>query len=66
MINTVIETEVMSLVFSARMSVAYIARGGVTETTTVRISVDELVQTRRTVHLLRDQHHQLHVYCGQV
>jgi hypothetical protein len=57
--NMVIETEVLSLVFSARMSVAYIERGGVTEMMTVRISLDELVQTKRIVHPLCN--HQFHM-----
>jgi hypothetical protein len=61
-----IETKGLSFVFSARMSVAYIVHGDVTEMMTVRISLEELVQMRRTVHPLCSQHHQLRIYCGQM
>lgn len=50
---------VLFLVFSVRMSVAYTVHGDVMETMTVMIALAKLVQMRRTVHPSYDQHRQL-------
>jgi hypothetical protein len=64
----VIETNVLFLVFSAGMIVAYIVHGDVMETMTAMINLmEELDQMRRIVQSLSDHHHhQQQLWCGQM